>query len=77
MGRSPCPKEGLTRGSWTANEDELLREHVRKHGEGKWGKISKETGKFINYNLAFLLTSISMILLINKMVMINVGVIYI
>ncbi|XP_015572928.1 transcription factor WER [Ricinus communis] len=44
MGRSPTPKVELNRGSWTANEDELLREYVRNHGEGKWGKVPKETG---------------------------------
>ncbi|EEF46130.1 hypothetical protein RCOM_0707120 [Ricinus communis] len=52
MGRSPTPKVELNRGSWTANEDELLREYVRNHGEGKWGKVPKETGKLIN--LSFL-----------------------
>ncbi|KDP34036.1 hypothetical protein JCGZ_07607 [Jatropha curcas] len=45
MGRCPhFPKEGLNRGSWTAEEDHVLREYVRIHGEGKWAKVAKATG---------------------------------
>ncbi|KAJ9129106.1 hypothetical protein P3X46_034123 [Hevea brasiliensis] len=44
MGRNPCPEGRLNRGAWTSDEDQLLREYVRNHGEGKWGKVAKETG---------------------------------
>ncbi|PON76943.1 MYB transcription factor [Trema orientale] len=37
MGRStPCSKEGLNRGAWTAMEDKILTEYIKIHGEGKW-----------------------------------------
>ncbi|GMY29045.1 transcription factor MYB8-like [Fagus crenata] len=45
MGRSPCcEKNGLNRGAWTALEDQLLTDYIKIHGEGRWGKIPKETG---------------------------------
>ena len=46
MGRSPCcSKEGLNKGAWTAQEDKILTEYVRIHGEGQWGKLPKRAGK--------------------------------
>jgi myb proto-oncogene protein len=46
MGRSPCcSKEGLNKGPWTADEDKLLTDYMKARGEGKWGKVPKETGK--------------------------------
>lgn len=51
MGRSPCcEKSGLNRGAWTALEDQLLIDYIKIHGEGRWGKIPKETGKFRNFS---------------------------
>nr|POE62498.1 transcription factor myb6 [Quercus suber] len=45
MGRSPCcSKEGLNKGAWTAQEDKILTEYVRIHGEGQWGKLPKRAG---------------------------------
>ncbi|KAB1209459.1 Transcription factor TT2 [Morella rubra] len=45
MGRSPCcSKEGLNRGAWTAQEDKILREYIRVHGEGKWRNLPKRAG---------------------------------
>ncbi|KAG2717999.1 hypothetical protein I3843_03G198100 [Carya illinoinensis] len=45
MGRSPCcSKEGLNRGAWTAQEDRILREFIRIHGEGKWRNMPKRAG---------------------------------
>ncbi|XP_044472473.1 transcription factor MYB1-like [Mangifera indica] len=45
MGRTPCcSKEGLNRGAWTANEDQILSDYIKAHGGGKWGRIPKETG---------------------------------
>ncbi|KAJ6330365.1 hypothetical protein OIU76_009054 [Salix suchowensis] len=43
MGRSP--KGVIIRGTWTATEDKILTEYVRNHGEGKWARVPKETGK--------------------------------
>lgn len=47
MGRTPCyEKNGLNRGAWTALEDQILRDYVKVNGEGRWGKIPNETGRF-------------------------------
>lgn len=47
MGRSSsrCDKEGANKGAWTAHEDQVLRDYVKENGEGKWGKMSRETGE--------------------------------
>ena len=45
MGRNPCcSKEGLNKGAWTAQEDKLLTDYIKAHGEGKWRNVLKETG---------------------------------
>ena len=50
MGRSPCcAKEGLNRGAWTAQEDKILKEYIRIHGEGKWRNLPKRAGKIYLY----------------------------
>lgn len=33
------------KGPWTSQEDALLVEHVRQHGEGRWNSVSKLTGR--------------------------------
>ena len=51
MGRSPtCSKDGLNKGAWTAAEDKILLDYVKFHGEGKWSRLSRETGKPKNEN---------------------------
>ncbi|KAD5803635.1 hypothetical protein R6Q59_024182 [Mikania micrantha] len=32
------------KGPWTAEEDQLLIEHVKLHGEGRWNSVSRFTG---------------------------------
>ncbi|CAA7401272.1 unnamed protein product [Spirodela intermedia] len=45
MGRSPCcSEEGLNRGTWMAEEDEILARYVRVHGEGNWRSLPKRAG---------------------------------
>ncbi|KAI3411594.1 uncharacterized protein J3R85_017771 [Psidium guajava] len=45
MGRSPCClKEGLNRGAWTALEDQILTDHIKARGVGKWRNIPRESG---------------------------------
>ncbi|PON86387.1 MYB transcription factor [Trema orientale] len=45
MGRStPCSKEDLNRGAWTAMEDKILTEYIKIHGEGKWGSLPERAG---------------------------------
>uniref|UniRef100_A0A0E0E5C5 Uncharacterized protein n=1 Tax=Oryza meridionalis TaxID=40149 RepID=A0A0E0E5C5_9ORYZ len=35
---------GLKKGPWTQAEDKLLVDHVRRHGEGNWNAVRRETG---------------------------------
>ncbi|CAN6478324.1 unnamed protein product [Victoria cruziana] len=45
MARSPCcSKEGLNRGAWTSEEDQILSEYVKAHGEGRWRTLPKRAG---------------------------------
>ncbi|KAJ0046136.1 hypothetical protein Pint_04109 [Pistacia integerrima] len=34
----------LKKGPWTATEDSVLTEYVRKHGEGNWNAVQRNTG---------------------------------
>ncbi|PRQ51264.1 putative transcription factor MYB-HB-like family [Rosa chinensis] len=36
--------EGPKKGVWAASEDQIVRDYIKKHGVGKWGKLSRETG---------------------------------
>ncbi|XP_020575674.1 transcription factor MYB24-like isoform X2 [Phalaenopsis equestris] len=36
--------DGWRKGPWTPQEDQLLIEHVRLHGEGRWNSVSRLTG---------------------------------
>ena len=47
MGRSPCSQEGLNKGTWTAQEDKLLTDYIKAHGEGKWAKVHRDTGQIL------------------------------
>ncbi|KAF6168175.1 hypothetical protein GIB67_011560 [Kingdonia uniflora] len=35
---------GLRKGPWTAAEDAILMEYVKKHGEGNWNAVQKNSG---------------------------------
>ncbi|KAJ6898465.1 transcription factor MYB24-like [Populus alba x Populus x berolinensis] len=37
-------EEGWRKGPWTAEEDRLLVEHVRLHGEGRWNSVARLAG---------------------------------
>ncbi|KAJ0049234.1 hypothetical protein Pint_14861 [Pistacia integerrima] len=42
MGRAPCcAKVGLYRGPWSVQEDALLVNYIRVHGEGHWRNLPK------------------------------------
>ncbi|KAA8541641.1 hypothetical protein F0562_022793 [Nyssa sinensis] len=45
MGRNQCcAKDGLNRGAWSFQEDQLLINYVKIHGEGKWRTLAQRTG---------------------------------
>ncbi|XP_044487175.1 myb-related protein 308-like [Mangifera indica] len=45
MGRAPCcSKVGLHRGPWSVQEDTLLVNYIRVHGEGRWRNLPKNAG---------------------------------
>ncbi|KAI5333639.1 hypothetical protein L3X38_023771 [Prunus dulcis] len=44
-GRKPsCDKDGQKRGAWCAEEDKVLADYIKTHGEGKWSHVAKKTG---------------------------------
>ncbi|KAB2623678.1 transcription factor WER-like [Pyrus ussuriensis x Pyrus communis] len=45
MGRKPAgDTDGLKRGAWCAEEDEVLTDYVKTHGEGQWRHVAKKAG---------------------------------
>ncbi|XP_061361709.1 transcription factor MYB102-like [Gastrolobium bilobum] len=37
-------KDILKKGPWTAEEDKILKEYVKNHGEGNWNAVQKKSG---------------------------------
>ncbi|XP_062108976.1 myb-related protein 305-like [Humulus lupulus] len=44
MGWGILEEEGWRKGPWTAEEDRLLIEYVRLHGEGRWNSVARLAG---------------------------------
>ncbi|KAK0570863.1 hypothetical protein LWI29_007639 [Acer saccharum] len=45
MGRKPCcTKQGLNRGTWSAQEDKVLINYIQIHGQGKWRDLPLKPG---------------------------------
>ena len=44
MRRGCCPKEGLKRGAWTSQEDNLLSDYIKAHGLGRWRSLPANAG---------------------------------
>ncbi|XP_062185069.1 anthocyanin regulatory C1 protein-like [Phragmites australis] len=44
LGRGRQEADGWRKGPWTSQEDTLLVEHVRQHGEGRWNSVSMLSG---------------------------------
>ncbi|KAK2424482.1 hypothetical protein P8452_53448 [Trifolium repens] len=46
MGRSPCcdNKNGLKKGPWTNEEDQMLINYINTHGPGNWRNLPKNAG---------------------------------
>nr|ACH95787.1 anthocyanin related Myb4 [Phalaenopsis schilleriana] len=42
--RANCNEDGLNKGAWTAEEDELLASYVNAVGEGNWTSVPKKAG---------------------------------
>ena len=40
-------EEGWRKGPWTAEEDRLLTEYVKLHGEGRWNSVARLSGMHI------------------------------
>lgn len=48
MGRSPSFADvGLIRGAWSMQEDEVLINYIRVHGEGNWKSLAQKSGKIL------------------------------
>ncbi|CAI0546890.1 unnamed protein product [Linum tenue] len=45
MGRSPCcNKDGVKKGAWSTEEDQILFDYINKHGHGSWRTLPKNAG---------------------------------
>lgn len=44
MGWGIIEEEGWRKGPWTSEEDRLLIEYVRLHGEGRWNSVARLAG---------------------------------
>lgn len=44
MGWGIIEEEGWRKGPWTSEEDRLLIEYVRVHGEGRWNSVARLAG---------------------------------
>ncbi|KAJ0049486.1 hypothetical protein Pint_14858 [Pistacia integerrima] len=53
MGRAPCcSKQGLHTGPWSAEEDTLLIDYIRVHGEGDWRNLPARAVRVSPYSIA-------------------------
>ncbi|CAL1404989.1 unnamed protein product [Linum trigynum] len=45
MGRTPCcDKDGVKKGAWSTEEDQILFDYINKHGHGSWRTLPKNAG---------------------------------
>lgn len=44
MGLGVANQQGWRKGPWTPEEDKLLSEYVKLHGEGRWSSVSRCAG---------------------------------
>lgn len=44
MGRSPCCAEGVNKGAWSLQEDQILINFIQTHGQGKWRSLPQKAG---------------------------------
>jgi len=53
MGWGVMEEQGWRKGPWTAEEDRLLIQYVRLHGEGRWNSVARLAGPYHNLFLSF------------------------
>lgn len=46
IGHGIMEEEVWRKGPWTAEEDRLLIDYVRLHGEGRWNSVARLTGNY-------------------------------
>ncbi|XP_027099596.1 transcription repressor MYB6-like [Coffea eugenioides] len=44
MRKPCCDKEDMNKGAWSQQEDQMLTDYIKKHGEGHWRNIPKAAG---------------------------------
>ncbi|KAF7134821.1 hypothetical protein RHSIM_Rhsim08G0238300 [Rhododendron simsii] len=44
MGRSPCCAKGVNRGAWSLQEDQILINFIKTHGQGSWRSVAQKAG---------------------------------
>ena len=44
MERRPWCAKGVIRGAWSAWEDNILKNYIKIHGEGKWTDLPQRAG---------------------------------
>jgi len=47
-GWSVIEEDRWRKGPWTSDEDKLLIEYVKLHGEGRWNSVSRLAGRYIH-----------------------------
>jgi len=50
MGWGVIEEEGWRKGPWTAEEDRLLIQYVRLHGEGRWNSVARLAGPYQTFS---------------------------
>lgn len=55
------------KGLWTVEEDKILMDYVRTHGQGRWNRIAKKTGPFLSLSLS--LSFVSLVFDVRKKVL--------
>lgn len=54
MGRIPfCDKEGMKKGTWSPEEDQLLVQYIKEHGHGSWRQLPMLAGSSPFFFLSF------------------------
>lgn len=57
-------EEGWRKGPWTAEEDRLLIEYVRMHGEGRWNSVARLAGIYLTCFSCITLLPITSVLIV-------------